>query len=162
MFQFNSTRIVPNHHTTDSSEITEISTFYAFGVIHDHNPIGRVFHRFTPSNCESSSINSFFEQCFNENVLVTKKNITAANHEGMFSWEQKLIIVCIHTDVTFSASPYFVVYLKIGCDLSCIAMFTSKIFWNNVEQVLESIYEFFPQHNCHNQTVLKMTYTASI
>jgi len=61
IFRFVPTGLVPRHHIIESTEFNGISNQYAFGVVKGA-PIGRVFHRFIPSDCELNMVGSFKEQ----------------------------------------------------------------------------------------------------
>ena len=51
----------------DSTEFAGISNFYGFAVT-TGAPIGRVFYRFTPCDCEACSVGSF-HLCLNQDFL---------------------------------------------------------------------------------------------
>ena len=61
------TALFPRHHIIESTEFAGISTFYAFCVTKGA-PIGKIWHRFCPCDCECCSIGCFY-QCINENFL---------------------------------------------------------------------------------------------
>ena len=133
IFRYVPNGIVPRHHIIESTEFAGISTFYAFCVTRGA-PIGKIWHRFCPCDCEFCSVGSFY-QCLNEQFLGP--------------WEERYVTVTeniqpslkeqLETDIddmldTYrrsNLSPFFVFYVKKGCDSPSIAMITRDTVWSN-------------------------------
>ena len=107
--------------------------------------IGRVFHLFTPCDCEYCSVGSF-NLCLNANflgawsdrILAVTENIQPTVKEEVEAEIDTLLDIYRRSQL----SPFFVLYVRKGCDSPSVAMLTSQSVWNN-----RSVKAFILQHN---------------
>ena len=144
IFRFVPTGLVPRHHIIESTEFNGISNQYAFGVVKGA-PIGRVFHRFTPCACEFCMVGSFvhclnvdFQGAWSERFLTVTENVQPTIKEQIEADIEHLLDSYRRSEL----SPFFVMYVKKGCDSPMIAMLTSQSVWNN-----RSVKAYLLQHN---------------
>jgi len=159
IFRFVPTGIVPRHHIIDSTEFAGISNFYGFAVTKGA-PIGRVFYRFTPCDCEACSVGSFhhclnqdFLGCWSDRFLTVSEEVQPTIKEQL----EADIDTLLESYRRSQLHPFFVMYVHKGCDSPSIAMFTADTIWN-----ARSVKVFLLQHNTpvppgqFNDTVVKV------